>query len=427
MTTIVNGMASGDLITALNANFLEICGAGNYTEIDDTMDGTTIDTNFDANFQTSRDFVGMKGSTLLNILNTEFDPAYIHTPSGLILEWVDDYCQIDITDNTGGTAQHAIWESLNGADYSLVHTLDTGVETYNYATWQNANLNLKVRAKDGTVYSKYGIVENILTPIVFKTDQSILTDIHMDSLALTTGKSVVINWGDDTETSITTRLDDINKSYLATQNPYFITISGDTDFISQWEMLQQWEIVYGDVSKWIVPTKMDVWHFYQNGFTGDIGHFVLNSVHRVIHFAYNHFTGNIENWIFPSTLLDIHIDHNELTGDLSNILIPYFPPEISQHARFHNNQFTDSPRGNLIGIDGSLEMENNNMSSEAIDGMLAYIDSFFTGAVVPLKNQGFQFTGINMGIPSSAGLASKASIEAKYIAQEFTVNIGVNT
>jgi len=56
---------------------------------------------------------------------------------------------------------------------------------------------------------------------------------------------------------------------------------------------------------------------------------------------------------------------------------------------------------------------------------LAYLDTYFT-TNTPIKNSKFTVRGTGMAIPSATGLASIASIQAKYVAAGFTATFVTN-
>lgn len=55
-------------------------------------------------------------------------------PTNLTAVWVNDYVQIDFTDNSGGLVQHEIVEANGVGSYSVVTILAKGVTNYHNYT-----------------------------------------------------------------------------------------------------------------------------------------------------------------------------------------------------------------------------------------------------------------------------------------------------
>jgi hypothetical protein len=429
ITAITNGMASANMITALNNNFTEICGVGNFTTITNAHKGTVLETNLNAGFQVSYSFVGQRGSYLLSIFNNEFIADYIPTPSGLTLTWTDDYLKIDFTDNSGGTAQHEIWESKSGAGYTLLHTLAAGVVTYNYYAWQNASLSFKIRAKDGSDYSKYCAVASIVTPLIIETDQSTLhtvTFTHMDIFA---GKTVNINWGDAVNADLTGNNNITHDYGVGNEGTYFIKLSGDTEYIVNIEAYEQNWLV-GDLTKWIWPIKMQLFHCYQNAWQGDVSDWDLSRTDmRTFHIGGNDnvIDGDCSNWfastnnIMPSMFNDFHMYPNTgIGGETANWVMG-----ANQNHMYIGDICHGFARGSFANMAAYLYGALANYSTIAeLDGILVYINTFWE-THVPIRDCFYNFQG--MGIPTATGLTAKSGIEAKYTAAGFTATITVDS
>ena len=324
MTQIIEGMTPTQFINAVNANAADVLS--NYTVIDNTMNGLTLQTNLNYGFGTSYSFLGMRGSSYANIINSNFNvhDISISKPMNHSVAWMNDFARNTFTDHSGGTAQHELWESKNGGAYSLVYIFSPGNATYDYLTWQNANLNFKIRAKNGSLYSPFTSVTNITTPLVFKTNQSTPAVFTIHQLRMTTnGKSVTIYWGDGANTvynHTNWEYDVITHTYTVPQNPYYIQIFGDTDDLANIEMFGLAGTVYGNIGKWILPTKLTDFHFYSNGFTGDVTNWVLPVNATLFDVGGNSFTGDITSWVnnFPASINDFHVWGNGCTGDITN-------------------------------------------------------------------------------------------------------------
>jgi len=531
MITIIEGMTTEEFITAINNNLNETIGA--YIEIDDTITTEEIETILNANFLKSDKLVGISGSNFINIINTNFNEhdISINKPIELAIEWIEDFANITFTDNSGGTAQHEIWESKNGGVYELVKTLDAGIEIYEYPTWQNASLNFKIRAKNENLYSIFTNAENIITPLIIKSNQSTLTQLDIKTFRVSPGGTINMNFGDGTDHNFTGMDQDFIKDYEIENDCYFITISGDIDKLTGLDWVSQTHL-FGDLTKWIYPINLVFFHFYSNtNVTGDITNWVLSSEQGIFHIAGDDFYGNITNWVIPKSIYDLRLDYNRLTGDLTNWILPMDNGQLSLYFTCKNNEhlygnisnwiFPDNMvllileknyfTGDLtewiipstmvrIGLMSETEEHNsftgdiscwnfatvehisinfiiklcnapftgdlsetgmldgtkeeiincagcnltllprgyfkwvseynfsaNNCITQEIDDILAYIDAYFVGEIIPLTNCIYTLNGTGMGIPSAAGLTSKTSIEGKYTAEGKTATISVNS
>jgi len=349
-------------------------------------------------------------------------------PSSLATAWENDYATIDFTDKTGGLAEHEVYESKNGGAYTLVTTLAAGVTHYHNSTWQNASMNFKVRVKIGSWYSEYSSIVNLVTPLVVKTDQSTLTNFVFNYLFIAAGKTVNVDWGDSTNNNYTGNNTAITKTYSATANPYYIKLSGDVNSI-QWLYNTSQVKSYGDLGKWILPTRLAKLGLNACQFTGNVSGWVFGSVFETIAITqatgYG-FTGDISSWSFPSTTTSIQIagSTNKLSGNLNGW-------NLSVNAatfRINGNLFTGLPRGSFKQFANGTEYYcvNNSCNSAEIDALLVYMDNYFT-TNTPIKNSRFYINGTGMGIPSATGLAAKTSILGKYTTAGYTAIIDVNS
>ena len=456
LTTIIEGMSQAQFLSALNANFA--LTVANYTTVTN-LPTPDLQTLLNANFSKSDTYLGIKGSSFAGLINGNFlaHDISISKPTSLAVTWINDFARITFTDHSGGIAQHEIWESKNNGVYTLAYTVPTGVATYDYYTWQNASLNFKIRSKNGSSYSEFTSVVNIVTPLVYKTDQSSLNQTIIEYLWIDTGGIVNIDWGDGANhnytgqngSNITDTGPYVTHDYSTPQKPYFITLSGDLNKILALWIYQQ-PNSYGDLTKWCLPSVMGSMHFYINGFTGDITSWFIPAM-TLLHVAYNNFSANLSVITWPPYMYDFHmgglpngyygdfssaratvsgnqveftiIDCN-ITGDLSNFLIPTNTQPIN--IILNDCHFTKLPRGNFRWC-ASLNAQNNNCNFAEIDDFLAYIDAYFAGGVVPLTNAIYTLNGTGMGIPSAAGLISRSSIIAKYVAVGKTCSILVNS
>lgn len=401
-------------------------------------------------------------------------------PTGLSVTWINDYAQVAFTDSSGGTAKHEIWESKSGGAYTLITELGEGVVSYNYQTWQNANLNFKVRAKISNAVSGFTAPVAITTPLVFKMNQSVLTPVAISDIHLyATGKTVVIDWGDTTTTNISAvTTNPIAKNYLATGN-YFIKLSGDINWINflQWYGAEA-QLAGTDITKWVLPEYLQAVHLNDNGIVGNMTNVRFNDMLTYFDINSNDIEWDISNVYLPSLLFEfvaVPNDPSKLTGDISNWelpdrivhlniqgnaygnlsgLVPFVNPSYgsvniylkSYHSvGFYGDlsswitpdlpsiyncatgcHFTKMPRGHFKQTT-LFSFANNLCDSTEIDNLLQYVDNYFVGGIVPSTSCTYTLNGTGMGIPSGVGLAAKASIEGKYIAAGFTATITVNS
>lgn len=418
-------------------------------------------------------------------------------PDDFDVKWQDDFARVTFTDKSGGESEHELWESVDGGSYSLVYTFPPGVSSYDYYTWQNANLNFKLRARHGVQFSSFTTSVNLISPIVLRTDQSILHTIFIEHIWVAGGYTVNIDWGDGTDIDCVGHTDDITKNYAGVGD-YWITLSGDTDKITMIDWPCLGEIIYGDLSKLKIPSSMVMWHFFGHSLlTGYISDWDLPSGLQVLHIGSCNYYGDVSGWDLPNGLYDFHISGNELTGyisswtipvtlahfvissnhltgDMSSLVMPNssvygtvimdisnndFTGDVSSYTmdskliefNISYNLFTGDlsgciipvgtanikilaqagpkitkmPRGNFRWV-SQFDFSANNCNTAEIDDLLADIDSYFSGGVVPLTNCVYTLNGTGMGVPSAAGLVSRASIIAKYVAEGKTCTITVN-
>jgi lysophospholipase L1-like esterase len=328
-------------------------------------------------------------------------------PSAVTVSWVDDYAKIDFTDNTGSVATHEIWESKDGGAYTLVTTLDAATVTYNNRTWQNATMKFRVRAKSGSWYSDFAESDTLITPLVWKTDQSTLTNVVINILNIAAGKTVNVNWGDGSNADYSGNNSNITKGYGEgnEQDPYYIQLSGDVDSIMRFEHYDQ-VLSYGDISKWCLPTALSNCNIKSNMFEGDISDWVLPDVITIFYIPTN------------------ALYENKVSGDLSGWVMP----NVLTRFYIANQEITKLPRGSYVGLDATIGLYAPGclLSQEEIDDFLDDVDDYFA-TTTPTKNMQIKINAVGNGIPSAAGLASKSAIEAKFIAAGFTATITVNS
>jgi len=186
------------------------------------------------------------------------------------LSWVDDYLKIDITDNSDGAAETQIYASTDGSAFELITTLDAGIITYNYSSYQNAVVEIKAKAKIGSATSDFSSAESITTPLVFKTDQTTRANVVINTLVIGAGKTVNIDWGDGVIDAKTGTSTNITKTYSASAvNIFYIKLTGDINSITSFQHYGNRKS-YGSLEKWNLPTAIITFRVSACTFTGDL-------------------------------------------------------------------------------------------------------------------------------------------------------------
>lgn len=337
--TLTAGMNATEILEALNSNamltaelYKEMSSddASGMVEYLNEMTGTT---SFRA---------GMRGYRILKLLNNFFE-SYVpelEAPTGVSLTWEQDYCKIEFEDNTGGEAQHEIWEQqiweLWGEgnvteNYVLRQTLDTGEESVNLKTWQNSTLKYRIRAvKDGK-YSYFSEVSSIDSPqFVFRIDQTTLSRVtiyRLWSVGTKGGDGTnTVYWGDGTSNNYTQpSLDSVYHDYT-TEGVYWLTITGDR--IYQFEFYDNSAILHDtDITYWQPNGGMNGFysHFYNNGFVGNISNWHPDYGLKGLHLGGNSSITGCVDWLFNGNyiiLWDVHLNqlyiNAENCGDLKS-------------------------------------------------------------------------------------------------------------
>lgn len=188
----------------------------------------------------------------------------------------------------------------------------------------------------------------------------------------------------------------------------------------------------GDISSWDLFDGLNWLDLDGGDFELDVSKFnipdscVNLSINSNITYT-NRIFGDASGFTFPTADgINYHIALNrgEITGDMSACLLPELTKNGS--VSFSHNQITKMPRGHFKYLT-LFDFSYNQCDTSEIDSFLAYVDSYFTGGVVPMTNGVYLLNGTGMGIPSASGLASKASIESKYTAAGKTCTIIVNS
>jgi len=218
-------------------------------------------------------------------------------------------------------------------------------------------------------------------------------------------------------------------------------------------------LVTGDISGWTFPTTVSSSSakimLFDTLLTGDLSNWVMSDGNNILLITGSYFVLDITNFYIPDTCAEVTLNNassytNNITGDLSGFVIPTNPSAIHNivvictdsdltgdmrtvlipagtkeiYLDFARNNVTYMPRGEFRWV-SNFNFTANSCGSDEIDALLAYIDAYFTGGVVPLINAVYTLSGTGMGVPSAAGLISKTSIEGKYTTASKTITIAV--
>lgn len=486
MKRIQSGLSPAEFLVILNQNFSELAEireAAPYDEIGSSDDYiSAINTLYGSvivSVGSGNDFKFNLESGLIN------ESKGIIDPSNIVLSWREDYLDISFSDNNSGQYKTEVYESINDGEYALALTLDAGISNCHYRTWQNASLKIRLRGKNLHYYSDYSEDADYTSPLVCKVTLTTLQTVHIDNIRMSTsGKKLIIDWGDEEETEVTNVISMSYDHNYASIGEYWIHFKEDVNFIGHFEFFDQLSYLAGtDVSKWILPTNLSFGHFYNNNCVGDVTSIYKSLPHNCVgfHLGANYVTCDLELVVFSENYRDCHFGsrlvgsdmegiHGDITGwslpdtiahffiegyvhgDLTNVIpwvdAPYgthlmvlssshpigFTGDLSGWTISDTNSslkanigchFTKLPRGHFRKV-SAYEFINNSCNQSEIDNILTYIDNYFTGEIVPLVDCNYRLDGANMGIPSVTGLAAKTSIEGKYTAAGLSATITVN-
>ena len=307
--------------------------------------------------------------------------------------------QVSWTDNSGGAAQYEVYSSYNGNPYVFLGTTAAGATSYIDTTCkQNASVVYRIRAKKWSAYSEYVTTSAINTPLCWKTNQATRTNVVINTLNITAGKTVNIDWGDGTNANYTGNNTNITKTYDASAvNIFNIKLSGDTDSITYFIHKAQAKS-YGDVSNWVLPSSLRYFYINSTNISGDISSWVLPSTLTTFSVYSTQVSGDISGWVLPSTLKDFLVYSTQLSGSL---------PQITEHAikaidyRVSSAYMSDS---NVTVF--RKAMTNFNASNQNVTFSTANIDKLLKAAAdwyqlnPPTANCTYNLSGANMGIPT---------------------------
>lgn len=330
------------------------------------------------------------GSVLGIKLPTSFTASFVIDTILGQLNWVN---------NSGESAQYEVYSSTNGGTYILLATTAAGATSYQDTLCkQNASVTYKIRVKKGSAFSDYVAATTINTPLCLKTNQSTLTQVTINEIVISAGKTVVLNWGDGTSESLTWSTSNKSKNYGAT-GQYNIWLSGDTNFITSFKIRSQARII-GDVGNWLIPSS--IWSFWLDatGVTGNAGLWTLPTTLISLFINNTSLSGNVSAWVFPSTATNIDTYATSLSG-----AIPQITPHATNALSF---RMSVSAHNDCGATTFRKAMSTFNIGSQTVSFSTANIDKTLKAladyyqANAPTANCTFTLSGTNMGIPTGA-------------------------
>lgn len=268
-------------------------------------------------------------------------------------------------------------------------------------------MNFKIRAKKGN-FSTYTDVVNLLTPLVWKTNQSILTQVILRGVTILVGKTVTVNWGDGVIEDLTGVV--INKTHdygVGNEGQYFISLSGDLNSIILFNIFGQLKY-YGDLTKWILPepgANSSSFDLYTCSFTGDL-----------------------TNWMLPIRCIEFNIFSNyfsgkspERTSGYNNGGLIY---DVSKNNFTGINLTALTPGNMTINIGGQFSP----FSTSEVDNFIKIIADYLdTHAAAIYGNTTIDISGFFMGEPTGGNSNTDiARIQASYIAKGKTATFTTN-
>jgi hypothetical protein len=226
-------------------------------------------------------------------------------------------------------------------------------------------------------------------------------DFKLPSLTITTGITLNIDWGDSTNVDKSGSNSNIIKSF-ATTTPKVITINGDVDRISYFQLYAQANVGI-DYSLINLPADCAIWHCYDIQGSGSIAHLIFPDNLQIFHIGRSGVpnnttggcTGDISGWVFKSKMRDMHIECNpSLTGDIStwdiNVLGSTLSPANGGHLYLDKTGVIADisswrfPEGlgllqmNNVAVSGNLSLANIN-GAPVGDLSIGAADSFNAG------------------------------------------------
>ena len=325
------------------------------------------------------------------------------------------------TNNAGADAQYEVYGATNGGAETLLGTTIAGSTSYQDLTCkQNASVVYRVRVKKGSKFSDYVSSTALSTPLCWKTDQSVLTAFVINTLNVSVGKTVTVNYSDGTSQAYVGSNSNITKNF-ATTGQYNVWLSGDTKhivgFISHWQTRTYGDIgnwilpslitasfdisqtgLSGNVTNWILPSGLFQLHLYQTGLSGNVTNWILPSGLGYIYLYQTGLIGNITNWILPSSLSTFQCNSTQLTGSIPNI---GFNETTGMAFQLQTASISDSNTTVFRKAMSVLNISNQNVvfPTANINKLLKALADWYQ-VNAPTANCTINMSGANMGIPT---------------------------
>jgi len=415
MTSIIEGMTPAEFLIALNANFEENLGVGTYTTITDEMDGVALQNALNDNFSRSDTYIELSGISYIYLLNRNFSTI---SPS---IVWETDQTALEtIIINyfwvINGNTVHISWGDGTGTDITTNNNYSDPNITKDYTTEGIYRIVISGDIDKITYILKSTYTSEVVTGDLSSWDLSpVLRAFHLLGYV----------WSGDISNWILP--DTLQVLHVGASN-----LTGNLENWNLPEGLYDFHLenngFTGDITKWDIPSSMAHFSVAGNNFTGNLTYLIMpnSSVYGtvILRLSGNNFTGDISDWVIDNKLIVFHVDYCPFTGNITG-LIPAGTAAIVFNASY-GTKLTGLPRGNFRWV-SEYKFNGNACDITEIDAILAYIDAYFVGGVVPLTNCIYWLSGTGMGIPSAAGLISRQSIIDKYVANGKTCTITVNS
>lgn len=305
--------------------------------------------------------------------------------------------QLNWTNNNGSDAQYEVYSSTNGGADVLLATTAAGATSYQDTTCkQNASVVYKIRAKKGSKYSDMAVAVALKTPLCWKTDQSVLTAVVINTLNIAAGKSVTVNWGDGTSQAYSGNNSNITKNYGAT-GQYNIWISGDTDSITSFNHSSQTRS-YGIITNWILPSNIAVFVISTTSLTINVTNLILPNSLQVFSISTTNASGSFAGVTLSSNILTFNASFTSISGSLPNITA-HATNDVNYQIRACNISDSNVTVFRKAMTVFNVGNQNVPFPTANIDKLLKALADWYQ-VNAPTANCTFTLSGANMGIPT---------------------------
>jgi len=305
--------------------------------------------------------------------------------------------QLNWTDTNGGKAQYEVYSSTNLGVDVLLGTTIAGATSYQDLTCkQNASISYKLKAKIGSRTSEFVPSTSLLTPLCWKTNQSVLTAVTIQNLTLSSG-TVNINWGDGTNANYSGANAGIVKNY-SVAGQYNINISGNINNITAFYHFNQIKS-FGNLTNWILPASLVDFQFNgSTGLTGVVTNWVIPSSLSICSINSTALTGIISNWVLPSSLTVLFLNSTGISGTIPNIGA-HATNGLNLQANAVNISDSNTTTFRKAMTQYSIANQNVVFSTANINKLLKALADWYQ-VNAPTANCTINMSGANMGIPT---------------------------